>query len=363
MEGVMNDLTKIKYFPKYNMKAYDGMSVTADVWDMAHSEHRDMMRAHFLSMHKPGIICGLDIRANDPSDHYVFISPGAAIDEMGRVIIVDQTIAYDFGDEGAGTYLLLIGYAEREKEDSDTKIKVFQHEYIIAARQSLPKQPVVELARLTISRKGAVIRDAQDPFQPGLDELDLRYRYAKNSVGDQIRVAAICVPNDNERIYKGWRVLASELEQMLQLNLIVDMFQTIDERINDYDMIYIGAAGAFSFTDVQIALLKNYYNNGRGILMEGLDSEGGKILKELAESFKAKRVDPDACRFYQMPFYFSCPPEQISENRLMAAKRLVLCMDPLVEPWSGNLKNEVLPRSEIRTNLEWGANLVSYCAR
>ena len=363
MEERMNDSAKIKYFPKYNMKAYDGMSVTADVWDMAHTEHRDMMRAHFLSMHKPGIICGLEIRANDPADHYVFISPGAAIDELGRVIVVDQTIAYDFGDEGAGTYLLLIGYAEREKEDPETKIKVFQHEYIIAARQSLPKQPVVELARLTISRKGAVIHDAVDPFQPGKDELDLRYRYAKNSIGDRIRVAAICYPEDNPRIYKGWRVLASELEQMLQLNMIVDMFQTIDERINDYDMIYIAADGSFTPTDVQLALLKNYYNNGRGILMEALNSEGGKTLKGIAESFDAKPVDPDVCRFYQMPFYFRFPPEQISENRLMYAKRLVLCMDPLVEPWSGDLKDESLSRSEIRTNLEWGANLVSYCAR
>ena len=110
----MNDSVKIKYFPKNNMKAYDGMSVTADVWEKSHNEHREMMRAHLLSMHKPGIICGLEIRANDPADHYVFITPGAAVDEMGRVIIVDQTIAYDFGDEGAGHYLLLVGYAEHE---------------------------------------------------------------------------------------------------------------------------------------------------------------------------------------------------------------------------------------------------------
>ena len=65
-------------------------------------------------------------------------------------------------------------YAEHEKEITETKIKFMQHEYIIAARQSLPKQPVVELARVTISAKGASIRDAKDPYQPKADELDLR---------------------------------------------------------------------------------------------------------------------------------------------------------------------------------------------
>ena len=224
----MNDSVKIKYFPKNNMKAYDGMSVTADVWEKSHNEHREMMRAHLLSMHKPGIICGLEIRANDPADHYVFITPGAAVDEMGRVIIVDQTIAYDFGDEGAGHYLLLVGYAEHEKEDSETKLKMMQHEYIIAARQSLPKQPVVELARLTISKKGAVIRDAADPFQPRKDELDLRYR-SDGAQGGMIRVAAVSIPSDNDLIYDGWRVLACEMEQMLHLKVVVDVFSVIDE--------------------------------------------------------------------------------------------------------------------------------------
>ena len=359
----MNDLTKIKYFPKNNLKAYDGMSVTADVWEKAHSEHRDMMKAHLLSMHKPGIICGLDIRANDPADHYVFISPGAAVDEMGRVIVVDQTIAYDFGDEGAGHYYLLVGYAEHEKENSETKIKTMQHEYIIAARQSFPKQPVVELARLTISKKGAVIRDAKDPFQPQNDELDLRYRSEQDGNAGSIRVAALSIPSDNDVIYDGWRVLSAEMEQMLHLKVVVDIFSAIDEKINDYDMIYIGAAGSFSLTDIQLAVLKNFSDNGKGILLEGLDANGSKSLKDLAESFKAAQVDPDKCRFYQAPFFFRLPPDHINEKRLMAGKKIVFCADSLTETWCGELKGELLSRYEIRTNLEWGANLVMYCVR
>lgn len=356
----MNDSAKIKYFPKSNLKAFDGMSVTADVWDMAHAEHRDVMRAHLLSMHGPGIICGLNIRANDPADHYVFISPGAAVDEMGRVIVVDQTIAYDFGDEGAGTYMLLVGYAEHEKEDSETKIKVMQHEYVIAARQSLPKQPVVELARLTISKKGAVIRDAADPFQPRRDELDLRYRNDHAS-SRTIRVAAVSYPSDNDMVISGWSVLSGEMARILHLNIIVDMFPDIDDHINDYDAVYIGASGSFSLDDTQKALLKNFVNNGKGILMEGIETAGSNSLKELADEFRAAPVDPDNCPFYRAPFFFRLPPDHINEKRLLSAGKVVFCQDSLVETWTGVLNGEYLSRSEIRANLEWGANLLMYC--
>ena len=359
----MNDKTKIKYYPKHNLKAYDGMSVTADIWEMAHSEHRDDMRAHLLSLHKPGIICGLEIRANDPADHYVFISPGAAVDEMGRVIVVDQTIAYDFGDEGAGSYKLLLGYAEHEKEISETKVKIMQHEYIIAARQMLPKQPVVELARVTISSKGAAIRDAEDPFQPQKDELDLRFREGNSDIKDRITVGLITYPSDNELVYESWRVLSSEMRRTMQINLIVDILPGIDERINNYDMIYIGEAGASGISSSETALLKDFYNNGKGILMEGLDSDGAKSLKAVADSFKVVVADPEKAELFLRPYFFRIPPEQITARRLFCAEKFVLCNDPLTPPWRGELNNELLPREELRSNLEWGANLVFYCAR
>ena len=358
----MNIASKIKYFPKYSLKAYDGMSVTADVWDLAHTEHRDEMRAHILSMHKPGIICGLEIRANDPADHYVFISPGAAVDEQGRVIVVDQTIAYDFGDEGAGKYMLLLGYAEHEKENAETKVKMMQHEYIIAARQSLPKQSVVELARVTISGKGAPIRDAADPQRPGMDELDLRFRQDQSDVQEHINVAVITYPSDNELVIRGWQVMANEMSRLMHVKLIVDVLPDLDERINDYDLVYIGASSTFELNDTQNALLKNYYNNGKGILMEGLDAEGGKMLKKAADSFKAVLADPEKCAFFKSPFFFRIPPEQIGTKDLFFGDKFVLCNAPLSSPWGGELKDELLLRDEIRSNLEWGANLVIYCA-
>ena len=97
--------------------------------------------------------------------------------------------------------------------------------------------------------------------------------------------------------------------------------------------------------------------------MEGLDTNGAKTLKALADTFKVVPADPEKAGFFHEPFFFRIPPEQISAKRLFCGKKCVLCNDPLTAPWSGELKEELLHRDEIRTNLEWGANLVIYCSR
>jgi hypothetical protein len=152
------------------------------------------------------------------------------------------------------------------------------------------------------------------------------------------------------------------MENLMRVKLIIDILPDVDEKINDYDLIYIGTTGTFSLSDSQIALLKNFYNNGNGLLMEGLDSSGGKALKGIADTFKAVLADPDKAEFFKTPFFFRVPPEQIGVKSLYFGKKLVLCMDPLTMPWCGELNDELLLRDEIRTNLEWGANLITYCA-
>ena len=358
----MNDLNKIKFFPKFSLKGYEGMGVTGDSWNMAHDEHRDALRGHILAMHRAGIICGLEVRANDPADHYVFISPGAAVDSYGRVIVVDQTIAYDFGEEGTGTYMLLLGYGEHEKENTDAGIKTMQHEYIIAARQSLPKQPTVELARVEISKKGAVIKNAADEFRPKADELDLRYRLDKDGLDEPVRAAVVCIPEDNDAVNEGWRVLAQSLQLTKQENLIVDFFENLDEHVSGYDLLYVAASGTFTPSDAQKTQLKNFYNNGGGILLEGLDPAGTEALKALADGIKMEAISYDNSRFYREPYYFRLPPEQVSEKNILCGKKIILCADPTASAWCGSINGKPISRGDIRTNLEWGANLVKYCA-
>ncbi len=46
----------LQAFPTKRIKAIDGMSVTADVWEDAHAYHRQQQRFHALFGHGPGIV-------------------------------------------------------------------------------------------------------------------------------------------------------------------------------------------------------------------------------------------------------------------------------------------------------------------
>ena len=90
----MNDNNALTIFPRKRIKAYDGMTVTADIWAQAHDEHRNARRAHDVIFHQPGIVSGLTVQANDPPDQYVFISPGVGVDPSGNIIVLTESVAY-----------------------------------------------------------------------------------------------------------------------------------------------------------------------------------------------------------------------------------------------------------------------------
>ncbi len=194
----MKNTAALNEFPEKQLKPYDGMSVTAEVWSQAHDEHRLAKKAHNLNLHGSGIINGLEVMANDPPDQFVFISPGAAVDSAGNVIVLSEPVAYDFGSSSEGTLFLLLGHGEREVGGVQKETKYLQYEFVIAARSSLPKRPSVELARVNISHPEKPVKNALDQKHPGLEELDLRYR---TKIGPEIKrfvnVAVAHLGNEN----------------------------------------------------------------------------------------------------------------------------------------------------------------------
>ncbi len=69
----MSDENLASLFPNMRIKAYDGMPVTADVWEKAHTYHLQLQQAHNLFFHGAGILVGLEVVASDPADNIIFI--------------------------------------------------------------------------------------------------------------------------------------------------------------------------------------------------------------------------------------------------------------------------------------------------
>jgi hypothetical protein len=86
----------------------DGLLLTADYWQRAHTYHRHRQNVHYQSLQQPGIVCGLgvsvipapaDLPAQYRDGRWLQIQSGIAIDLVGNPIIVPQPIDFRITSE------------------------------------------------------------------------------------------------------------------------------------------------------------------------------------------------------------------------------------------------------------------------
>jgi hypothetical protein len=362
-ESVMKNTAALEKFPEKHIKPYDGMSVTADVWAQAHDAHRLTERAHNLNFHGSGIICGLEVVANDPADQYVFISPGAAVDSAGNVIVLSEPVAYDFGDSAEGNLFLLLGHGEREVGGVQKDIKYLQYEFVIAARSSFPKRPAVELARVKRSDVNKAVLNAADVGHPRMDEIDLRYR---KMVGPDtkrfVKVAVGCLGSDLKQITQAWDLLGRECSRSTSYRLIVDPMNALPEGLLDCDLAYLAAAGDLNADKETISALQDYLKTGKGLILEALDEAAEEGAQNLIGKLKRKVVPiKEASPILSSPFLFAAPPDGAKGNQVTLDKQLIYSTAGFGLAWTGKSNGVSMSRSDIRSVHEWGLNMISYC--
>jgi hypothetical protein len=352
-------------FPKTQIKPYDGMPVTADIWAMAHQEHRQARQAHDLAFHGAGVIHGLEVVANDPPDQYVFILPGVAVDPAGNVIVLTEPIAYDFGSATEGPLYLLLGSGEREISDPQNEVRQLQKEYVIAARTNLPKKPVVELARVLLMKRGHPIHNPADLAHPGVEEIDMRYRVQVGPDPRRPVKVAVC-PQGNPMpaaMLSGWDYLAQECRRSSPYQLIVDSDLPLTTDLLRYDMIYLPVSGMTTLDGSGARSLKAAIDSGRALLVEALDEEAQQAVQplwvDLGVSLSPVEGDHP---LLQAPFLFNAPPEGRRAGSVQSCNQVVYSNAGYSLAWSGKVAGRG-GRAEIRSAQEWGVNLVHYCVQ
>lgn len=357
----MKDTSVLNLFPKKQVKPFDGMSITAEVWDQAHEEHRQMMRAHNLVAHGGGIITGLEVVANDPPDQYVFISPGVAVDPVGNIIVVPEPVAYDFESTAPGPLYLLLGKGEREVGGVGNEARYSQDEFVIAARTTLPKRPSVELARISLSAAGKPINNAGDPLHPGPDALDLRYR---SSVGpaplQNVNVLVTGLEKDESDVLKGWDQLARFSQMVSKYHIIVDGEPQLPQDLGLYDLIFMGSKGSYSPDASQLKSLTDFLEQGGTLMVEAVSASAQEACQKMFKKLKLTPAKPDpSSPLFSMPFLFAEAPPGFSGNQVQVGKHILYSTAGYARSWAGKAASGVASRSDIRTAHEWGLNLIS----
>jgi hypothetical protein len=364
---------QFKLFPAKRVKPVDGMAVTAQVWEEAHDYHQQHQRFHTMFYHGAGIVTGLEVIASDPPDTSVYILPGIAVDPAGQTIVLPQPVSYDIGHEMEGLLYLLLSYGEsRPRADGGHKGDgpMYVHaEFSISARTFLPTTPWVELARVERRSREDPFSDAQNPAEPDLNEIDLRFR---RQVGAPREVGvAVCYLGKvtDKRHGRGARYLARALNHLGRYYVSVNDDVSLAPGIEANTIIYLVGEGDLELSSGQMNGLFNHVNRGRGTLfIENIDADAEssflKILRDM--EMEPKALQPGH-RLLTHPYLFAAPPpgygpetENEDTPEVLVSDGVIFSTDNYGLAWQGEIRDGTPSREQIRSVVEWGANIVAY---
>lgn len=386
---------------------FQGLVIDSDTWRDAHEYHRDQQRLHVLAFHSVGIVDGLEIVANKPPDLSVIIHPGMAVDPQGNVIIVPETQNYKIQTREKRTIYLIMQFREVPAEPyqppnggQPTRI---MEAYRIQERDTLPKEPYLELCRINFDPVDKAIKDARYQTQVGRNEIDLNFRQATTPISTtplsappseqkpaqtQVAPTKEAVTPPAVTIAIGHAVVGEadkNLHRAGLQNLIKEInrqggFQTslsenivIDRKISRFALIYMTGNGRFDLTPEQQSIISEFLQSGGVIFGEGCCDEAtgtgakgarefGLIFNQLANQVKCKlETVQRGHALLSVCHVFSEVPKGTSETAmLLEGGHMIFNGSDYGCSWQGGYRDKPLTRETIRDSIEMGTNIIFY---
>ena len=366
----------LRHNPGRRISAFDGMTVTADVWQEAHEYHRYQQRMLALNGHGTGILTGLEVIAGEPASQTIYILPGAAIDPSGHLIIVDQPAAYDLGRYRDGVLHLLLTYDESRPQPqngqyADNPFFVYTG-YNVETVVDRTDTPQVELARIPRQGRDTPITNAKDFFRPGLNEIDLRFRVDVSPLARKtllVGVAHLSQLGDAGHA-QGLVHLARSVSMQPEMRVLVNEGIDLTGDLSDYTLICLVAKETFDLDVAEVNNLYDFVRKGGTLFVESCHRAGGtnpSANDSFANLISALGSHPQVVKRHtpllSEPFFFARPPDGY-ENQgapdLRADGGVVISSYDYGCLWQGERRSGAADRESIRAGMEWGHNLLLY---
>ena len=355
----------------------DGLMIDAATWRDAHDYHRNHQRLHNLAAHGSGIVLGLDVVANSPPDGSVVINPGLAIDPEGNALIVAQSQRYFLKASGAGTTYLVIQFREipmaADSGGADGQESRILEAYRIQERDRLPDEPYIELARIATAGRVDAIADAVDRLNPGLNEIDLRFRPmagVRPQMPLPIAQALVRAPQPGTGHRLGVNNLANELNHlgMCQARLIGAL--ALEAGPPDCSLLYLLFPPSWTPNKQEMASLGYFLSRGGVALLEpclaaGESGAGKQTEVAFAAIAQQLGLSPAPVKgghpLLSTRFIFGqCPPGLADDGAVLEAQGLIYSGRDYGCAWQGGGPERPLAREVIRGALEFGVNVALY---
>lgn len=296
--------------PLERLLVRDGLLLNADRWRRSHDYHRQRQNLLTQALYQPGIVSGLGVTAIEAPDkvaaqyrdgRWVQIQSGLAIDGLGNPIIVDSPLEFRLATLTAQqpvTVYLVLSYVDPENLRRNPTQEFVPETFRIDEKTSPPSNAEIELCRVQLQPGKVTLSNAQNPFSPAPNTLDLRYRdFAQLRETCQFR-AVYCNPEpENEPIcaqnlgylMRSLRYLCPHLAAG-QAPISLDLSQDGDPI--DCDLVYMTYTQLQNLSDRDREHLQAYLAQGSTLYIEVIDSNSNlEILKATIAELQSAIAD------------------------------------------------------------------------
>ena len=359
----------LQHYPAKKIAPFDGMAITAAVWEDAHNYHYRSQELHTLFAHGAGILTGMEVIASDPPDTSLYILPGIAVDQLGQTIVLPQPVAYDIGHDLEGLFHLMLNYGEsRPRSETGNRLEgapTYTHrEFSISVQAVLNDLPGIELARIRRSSRDSVLVNAKSSIFPGADEIDLRFR-REVGASPEVKVAVSYLGNVTDpRHGRGTTYLAQNINHLGKYRVIVEDNVAVGPGIVTNTLVYLVGQGSFELNAAVMNGLRNYVYKGKGtLLLESIDEAAeASFMKFLtAKDMKPKPVELGHSLLAH-PYFFAAPPagyQTEGKPRIEVGEGVIFSANNYGLVWQGERRGRLASREEIRSAIEFGGNIIT----
>jgi len=374
-------------YQRKRLSPFRGLVIDVPVWNDAHNYHRDQHRLHTMSSHSCGVVTGLEVVAWNPPDNSVVIYPGVAVDDEGNTIVLPQAQRFYIKTEERGLALITVRYSEIAPEvaaktvEEELKPAYTTEAYRIEEQRHRPAEAFIELARLDIEGDSRTIRDPADPYTPGHNEIDMRYRTVSAAKpAGEIRIGLLRYPvGEKATAWKSHETGVLNLVQSIQQNTAhaVRLIDAVDlkSEILDCDLLIMTGYGEFHLSDGERQILVNYFKRGgvlfaepcggcaggRQDLVTAFRSSFADLSGQMGHTLKTLERGHPVFRSYHI--FGSPPPGSDGNTALLGDESIIFASSDYGCAWQGGRDGQPLARQAIRDTLEFGTNIAAHARR
>ena len=141
------------------VRFFSGQFLTAEDFEVEQKYHIEMRWLHNRMLHGVGIVAGLGVSIDGCQDGTAVVSPGLALDGLGREIIVDRPVCVELGTGTNDFWFVTLQYVELQTNpvptsDGSSEFIRVKESFLIETAEQDPSQNGTGLVLARLIRQG-----------------------------------------------------------------------------------------------------------------------------------------------------------------------------------------------------------------